>query len=200
MSRSSGLPALWLARALVWLLGLSPLGWLLLQAMQNQLGANPVEVLTHESGLWGLYFLLLSLLITPLRRLGLPGWLLKLRRLLGLFAFFYASLHLVIYLWLDQFFNLASIFEDILKRPYITLGFSAWLLLLPLAVTSNRASIRRLGRYWQKLHRLVYPAALLVMFHFIWLVKADYSEPLAYLAILLVLLALRLVPLPGRQT
>jgi sulfoxide reductase heme-binding subunit YedZ len=182
----------WGVKPLLFMLSLFPLLLLIWKGLNEDLGANPVETLTHETGLWGLYFLLITLAVTPLKRLSGMIWLINLRRMLGLFAFFYACLHLTVYVWLDQFFYWDAIVEDIYKRPYITLGFSAWLMILPLALTSNRFSIRKLGKNWKKLHTLVYPAAILVVFHFIWLVKADYAEPMFYLLILLLLLMTRL--------
>jgi sulfoxide reductase heme-binding subunit YedZ len=178
-------------KPVVFLLSLVPLAKLLFAAWSDNLGANPIETMTHQTGLWGLYFLLITLAITPLKKLTGISWLVNLRRMLGLYAFFYACLHLLIYFWLDQYFLLDVIVEDIVKRPYITLGFSAWLLLLPLALTSNQFSIHRLKKNWKKLHRLVYIAALLVVAHFIWLVKADYAEPLLYLGLLCLLLLAR---------
>ena len=154
-------------------------------------------MLTHTTGDWGLRLLLLTLAVTPLRRLTGWGWLLRFRRMLGLFAFFYLSLHLVTYLWLDQFFDWAAILEDVAKRPYITAGFAAFLLLVPLALTSTRGMVRRLGWRWQTLHRLIYPAAALGVLHFFWLTKADLREPLVYASVLALLLALRW---PWRRT
>jgi sulfoxide reductase heme-binding subunit YedZ len=174
------------------LLSLIPAMLLVWRAVNNDLGANPVETITHQTGLWGLYFLLITLSVTPMRRFTGIGWLLRLRRMLGLYAFFYASLHLLTYAWLDQYFNLAAIFEDIVKRPYITVGFVAWLLLVPLGLTSFQAAMRRLGRHWKTLHQLVYPIVLLVLLHFIWLVKAGVLEPMSYLVIYLLLLVSRL--------
>ncbi len=181
----------------LFILALMPLAWLGYRAFSGGLGANPIETVTRELGDWALRLLLLTLACTPLRRLTGQAWPLAFRRMLGLFAFFYTTLHLLSYVVLDQFFYWPDIWADILKRPYITIGMSAWLLLLPLAVTSNRRAIRRLGRNWQRLHRLVYPIAALAVLHFYLLVKADVREPLVYGAVLAVLLLLRL-PLPGR--
>ncbi len=178
-------------KPVVFLLSLIPLTLLVYAAINDRLGANPVETLTHETGLWGLYFLLITLSMTPLKKITGVSWPVSLKRMLGLYAFFYASLHLVIYFWLDQSFQWYAIIEDIVKRPYITLGLTAWLLLLPLALTSNQFSMRLLKKNWKRVHRLVYVAALLVVTHFIWLVKADYAEPLMYLGILLLLLVSR---------
>ena len=164
------------------------LGW---NFYHNQLGANPFEALTRESGDWTLRFLLLTLLMTPLRGILHRSWPLQLRRMLGLYSFFYACLHLLTYLWFDQFFDWQEIANDILKRPFITVGITAWILLLPLAVTSTNGMMRRLGRRWKRLHRSVYLIAILGVLHFIWLVKADLREPLIYAGLLVVLLGYR---------
>jgi sulfoxide reductase heme-binding subunit YedZ len=179
-------------KATVWILGLGPLAWVGWALARDGLGANPVEALLHLAGRWTLVFLLLGLSVSPLRRLG--GWnrLIKVRRILGLFAFFYASLHLLVYLSLDQGFEWEFIWEDVAERPYITVGMSAFLLLVPLALTSTKGWIRRLGRRWQRLHRLVYPAAALAVVHFYWQVKADTLWPLVAAAILGLLFLLRL--------
>lgn len=178
-------------KPIVFVLSLVPLSLLVYAAATNGLGANPVEKLTHQTGLWGLYFLLITLSITPLKKFAGIIWPMSLRRMLGLYAFFYACLHLTVYFWLDQSFIWQAILEDVIKRPYITLGLAAWLLLLPLAITSNQFSMRLLKKNWKRLHRLVYIAALLVVVHFIWLVKADYAEPMIYLGILLSLFLMR---------
>lgn len=184
------------------LLAALPLVWLASAAVLDRLGADPVAALTHETGQWALRLLLVSLAMTPLRRLTRwAGWI-RYRRMAGLWAFAYASLHLSVYVFLDLGDYWRQVVEDVLKRPYITLGASAWLLLLPLAATSTRWAMRRLGRRWLALHRLVYLAATLAVVHFIWLVKADLSEPLIYVAVLACLLAIRLMPLPrfGKMT
>jgi sulfoxide reductase heme-binding subunit YedZ len=157
------------------------------------LGANPIEELIHRLGKWGLRLLLITLAVTPLRKL--TGWngLLRFRRMLGLFAFFYVLLHFMTYAGLDQRFDLAVIIEDIAERPYITIGMAALLLLLPLALTSTNGMMRRLGKRWQKLHRLVYVIAILGVWHFYWQVKLDTLEALIYAGILAVLLGFRLV-------
>lgn len=155
------------------------------------LGADPVQFITHGTGDWALRFLLASLAMTPLRRMSGRPWPIRFRRLLGLYAFFYACLHLATYLVLDLGGYWPQIFADIAKRPYITVGFSAWLLLLPLAVTSTRGWIRRLGRRWGQLHKVVYVAAVLGVLHFVWLVKSDLREPLIYAAVLALLLGAR---------
>jgi len=188
----------WLKRG-VFLLCLAPLGWLLARALLGELGANPIEAIIRYFGDWALRLLLLTLTATPLRLL--TGWSgpVRLRRLLGLFTFFYAVLHLLAYLVLDQFFDWAAIWEDIVEHPFITTGMLAWLLLLALALTSNRAAQRRLGRNWKRLHRLIYPAAILAVVHFTLMVKADLREPLIYAAILMLLLGLRLFRRQGVQ-
>ena len=185
----------WL-KAVLFLVCLLPLGMMVLEAFGVgglSLGANPVEELIHRCGKWGLKFLLITLAITPLRRVTGKAWLLRFRRMLGLFAFFYILLHFLVYAGLDQGFMLAIILEDIAKRPYITVGFTALVLLIPLAVTSTNGMIRRLGRRWQKLHRLVYPVAILGVWHFYWQVKLDTLEALIYAVILALLLGYRLV-------
>jgi methionine sulfoxide reductase heme-binding subunit len=179
-------------RRLACVAALIPLVRLGIGAFTGALGANPIEVITRATGEWTLILLLVTLAVTPARRLTGLNWLLRLRRMLGLTAFFYACLHLVTYLWLDQFFDLAAIARDIVKRPFITAGFTAFLLLLPLAITSTDAMVRRLGgRRWMALHRLVYLATAVGVLHYWWLVKADVSEPFFYAVILAILLAAR---------
>ncbi len=156
------------------------------------LGADPVAEIEHRLGLWALRLLMITLSITPLRQLTGQAVLVRFRRMLGLYVFFYATLHFSAYLVLDLRGYWTQIFEEIAKRPYITVGFAAWLLLVPLAITSTQAAIRRLGRNWARLHRLVYVIAVLAVLHFWWLVKSDVREPLLYAAILTVLLAWRL--------
>jgi len=178
-------------KALLWILCLLPLLHLVWDGVGDGLGANPVEAITHRTGDWTLRLLLITLGMTPTRRLTGWTWPLRVRRLLGLFAFFYACLHFGTYLVLDQFFCWSAIVEDLAKRPYITVGFTAFVLLIPLAVTSTRGMMRRLGRHWQRLHRLVYLVTTLGVLHYLWLVKADYREPIIYLLCLLVLLGVR---------
>lgn len=171
---------------------LLPLARLFVLGSGGGLGANPIEFITHSTGTWTLAGLLVTLSVTPLRRLTGRADLIRYRRMLGLFAFFYAILHFMTYLWLDQFFDFASIAKDIVKRPFITVGFAAFVLLIPLAVTSTRVMMRRLGRHWQPLHRLVYLIALLGVIHYVWLVKKDLTQPLMFGAVLVLLLAMRL--------
>jgi sulfoxide reductase heme-binding subunit YedZ len=178
-------------KPIVWIACLTPLTSLVIGIFMETLGANPVERITHRTGLTTLILLLTGLAITPLRRWSGVLWLIQYRRLIGLFAFFYGCLHLLTYLWLDQNFNLHSMAHDVVKRPFITMGVLAWILLLPLALTSTQKSIRVLGKNWRRLHRLVYAAAAAGAIHFYWLVKRDEREPLLYIAILTALLGWR---------
>jgi sulfoxide reductase heme-binding subunit YedZ len=181
--------ALW--RAGVWLLALTPLAWLGWLTTHAGLGANPVEFIEHYTGLWTLRLLLATLAMTPLRHITGRIEPIQVRRPLGLWAYAWLWLHFSSYLVFDLAFSPAQLIDDIIKRSYITVGFAALLLLTPLAITSTRGWQRRLKRGWARLHRLIYPAALLGTLHFLWLVKADHREPLAYLAIALGLLAFR---------
>lgn len=172
--------------------GFLPLAGLLARAAADGLGANPVEEITHETGQWALRFLVLCLCVTPLRRM--TGWrpLQLERRTLGLFAFLYAALHFTTYVTFELELDLTTVAEDILERPYITVGFATFLILLSLASTSSRAAARKLGKRWKKLHRFVYVAAVGAVVHFLWLVKSDLREPLIYGVIVAVLLGVRL--------
>jgi len=173
------------------LLPLGRLGW---GAYTQNLGANPIEKITHTTGDWTLSLLLVTLSVTPLRKLlGVPA-LIKFRRMLGLFAFFYACLHFTTYIWLDKFFNFHEMLVDVAKRKFITVGFTAFVLLIPLALTSTKGWIRRLGgKRWQALHRLIYVSAIAGVIHYLWLVKADIRKPLEYGAVLALLLGYRVV-------
>jgi len=185
-------PTLRYIKALVFIAALLPLAnnaWVVVTGA----AIDPVAWMTHASGRWTLIFLLLTLSITPLYRLGSPAWLVRLRRMLGCYAFFYAVLHFSVYLILDHAFDLSAIAHDIVKRPFITVGFAAFVLMAPLALTSTNGWMRRLKRNWQRLHRLVYPIALLGVIHYWWLVKRDHRQPLLYAAILALLLLLRLL-------
>jgi methionine sulfoxide reductase heme-binding subunit len=175
---------------LLCLLPLAALGW---RALHGELTANPIEFITHATGDWTLRFLIITLCVTPFRKiLHLPE-LVRFRRMVGLFAFFYACLHFTTYIWLDKFFDLSEMWKDIAKRKYITVGFTAFLLLIPLAVTSTAGWIRRLGgKRWQRLHRLIYFSAALGVIHYYWLVKSAVIRPLTYGAIVAVLLLWRL--------
>jgi methionine sulfoxide reductase heme-binding subunit len=164
------------------------------KGFHGRLGANPIDVITRTTGRWTLNFLLITLAVTPVRHITTMAWLIRLRRMLGLFAFFYGSLHLMTYVWLDKFFDVHEMLHDIAKRRFITAGMSAWALMLPLALTSTSGWIRRLGgKRWRILHRLIYFSAAAGVIHFIWLVKADLRRPLTYGAILATLLAFRLI-------
>lgn len=179
-------------KTVVFLLALIPLTRLGFGAYLDTLGANPIEKITLTTGYWTLTFLLISLTLTPLRRMLGWLWLIRLRRLLSLFAFFYACLHFLTYLVLDQFFDWDSIVKDIIKRPYITVGFPAFLLMIPLAVTSTDAMIRRLGgKRWRLLHRLVFICAAGGVVHYWWLVKKDLTNPVTFAVWLGVLLGIR---------
>lgn len=180
----------WL-KPVVFLLCLLPLAWLLWRALAGQLGANPIETLSHELGHWTLRLLLLTLTLSPLRRFSHWRWPLGLRRMVGLFSFFYGMLHLLTYLILDQYLNWAAILDDLLHRPYLTLGMTSLLLLLPLALSSNRASIKRLGRHWARLHTLIYPAAILAVLHYWLSLKVIGGEAMIYALTLSLLLLLR---------
>ena len=183
-------------RAVLFAVALLPLARLFYLGGTGGLGANPVEFVVRSLGTWTLAALVLTLSITPLRLATGWAWPMRLRRMFGLFTFFYASLHLVAYLWLDQWFDLAAIWKDVLKRPYITAGFAAMVLLAPLAVTSTNGWVRRLGgRNWQRLHRLVYLIAVLAVVHFWWqkAAKNDLGEPLVYAVVIGLLLGVRLL-------
>jgi sulfoxide reductase heme-binding subunit YedZ len=187
-------------KVLVWLGCLAPaltlayLGWNAAHGAMPDLGANPVEYVTLSTGTTTLVLLLTSLAITPLRRITGWAWPIRFRRLLGLFAFFYLSLHFVTYIWLDQSFDIHSILKDIVKRPFITVGFAAFVLMLPLAVTSTNWSIRKMGgKNWNRLHMLVYPCATLAVIHFWWKVKADHTEPFFYGSVFVLLMTFRIV-------
>lgn len=175
-------------------LALLPAALLLYKALNDALGTDPIAALTHQTGEWALRMLLLSLAMTPLRMILKQSWPIRFRRLIGLYAFFYACLHFAVYLFLDLGSYWSQIGADILKRPFITVGFTAWLLLLPLAVTSNQWMMRRLEKNWQKLHKLVYVIGVLAVVHYYWLVKSDVREPLVYAGILALLFAIRLKP------
>ena len=184
--------AIVLMKVAVFLACLGPLANLGWKAYRDALGANPIEVITHSTGDWTLRFLLITLAITPLRKLSHQPWLIRFRRMLGLYAFFYGCLHFTTYLWLDQFFDWANMVKDVGKRPFITAGFTGFVLLIPLALTSTSWAVRKLGgRRWQWLHRLIYVSATAGAIHFLWLVKKDISEPLIYAGVLAVLLLYR---------
>lgn len=180
------------AKPLVFVAALLPLAWLIRRTLTNDLGVNPAETLQLQTGLWSLRFLLATLAITPIRRLTRWHRIIQYRRMLGLFAFFYATLHLLTYVILDQYFAFDAIIADVIKRPFITAGMLAFVLMIPLALTSTKGWIRRLGRRWQTLHRLIYISGIAAALHFVWKVKVAIGEPVYYAAVLAVLLAFRL--------
>src|SRR5271156_4976556 len=180
------------AKIAIFLAALIPLAGLAWKALHDGLGANPIEVITHSTGDWTLILVLTTLSITPLRRITHQYWLIGVRRMMGLFAFFYGTLHFLTYIWLDKFFDVHEMLKDIAKRPFITVGFTAFVLMIPLALTSTAWSIRRLGgKNWQRLHRLIYLTAILGVVHYTWLVKADLHKPIEYGVVLSILLAYR---------
>jgi methionine sulfoxide reductase heme-binding subunit len=181
-----------LTKIAIFLAALIPLERLLWKAFHDGLGANPIEVITHSTGDWTLILVLTTLSITPLRQITHQYWLIGVRRMVGLFAFFYGTLHFLTYIWLDKFFDVHEMLKDIGKRRFITVGFSAFVLMIPLALTSTAWSIRRLGgKRWQRLHRLIYLTGILAVIHYYWLVKADHRKPIAYGVVLGILLLYR---------
>lgn len=181
------------SKGLVLLLGLMPFCLLVWDSVTGGLSVNPVEDITHRTGDWALRFILVALAVTPVR--WISGWnpIIRYRRMVGLLAFFYASLHFSTYIVFDHFFDVSSIFEDVAERKYVTAGFVGFVLMLPLAITSTQGWIRRLGKRWSLLHRLIYVVAIAGVVHFLWLVKLENSEPLVYAAVLAVLLGSRLI-------
>ena len=181
-----------LTKIAIFVVALLPLAALAWRGFHDGLGANPIEVITHTTGDWTLRLILTTLAITPLRKLTRQYWLIGVRREIGLFAFFYAVLHFTTYIWLDKFFDVHEMIKDVYKRPFITAGFTAFVLLIPLAITSTAGWIRRLGgKNWQRLHRLIYVSAIVGVIHYIWLVKADERKPLQYAFVLSILLLYR---------
>ncbi len=182
------------SKPFVFAAALIPLGLLVWKGFTDNLGANPIEVITRSTGLWTLIFLLLTLTITPLRKLAKTPSLIQFRRMLGLFAFFYGFLHLMTFVWLDKFFDLHEMIKDVYKRPFITAGFTAFVLMIPLALTSTRKMIQRLGgKRWNTLHKLIYFSATAGVVHFYWLVKKDVTQPVEYATVLAVLLGYRVI-------
>lgn len=180
------------SKVVVFLLGLAPLLWLGWRAWDHRLTANPIEFITHYTGDWTLRLVVISLSITPLRKiLNVPN-LIRYRRMIGLFAFFYGCLHFLTWIWLDKFFDLHELWADVVKRRYITVGFTAFVLMIPLAVTSTAGWIRRLGgKRWQMLHRLIYITAVCGVIHYYWLVKSDIRQPVFYGFLVVLLLGWR---------
>lgn len=187
------------ANPAIYVVGFIPAVWTFYLAVSDQLGADPLKVLERSLGLWALRFLIIGLAITPLRRLGGPN-LVRYRRAFGLLAFFYALFHVTVYVWLDQGLDLAAIWKDIVKRPYITIGLLAFSILVPLAATSSNAMIKRLGPLWQKLHRWVYLAAAAAALHLSMLVKTWTTQTVVYVGLVAALLAFRVVVQKRRKT
>ncbi|MCB0281594.1 MAG: sulfoxide reductase heme-binding subunit YedZ [Calditrichae bacterium] len=181
-----------LIKIFIFFLSLFPTFYLVYGTFTDNLGANPIEKILHETGFWALIFLMITLSVTPLRKIKGLNKIINLRRMLGLFAFFYVVLHFLVYLGLDRLLDWDEIVKDITKRPYITVGFSAFLMLIPLAVTSTKGWMKKLGKRWQKLHRLIYVAGVLGVIHFWWLVKKDITDPLIFAIILTGLLGIRI--------
>lgn len=181
-----------ITKTIIFLAALIPLGRLAWRAFHDGLGANPIEVITHSTGDWTLILILTTLSITPLRRITRQYWLIGVRRVIGLIAFFYGTLHFLTYIWLDKFFDVHEMLKDIAKRRFITVGFAAFVFMIPLALTSTAWSIRRLGgKNWQLLHRLIYLTGILAVIHYFWLVKADHRKPIEFGIVLSLLLAYR---------
>jgi sulfoxide reductase heme-binding subunit YedZ len=185
-------------KAAVFALCLVPLARLVHGAFTDGLGANPIEAVTRSTGWWTLFFLAVTLAVTPLRKVSGAAWVLRLRRMLGLYAFFYAACHFTTFIWFDHWFDAGEILKDVVKRPFVTVGFAAFVLLVPLAVTSTDGMVRRLGRNWQRLHRLVYAVAILAVLHFWWLVKRDLTEPVIFALAFVALLGIRAYKRPLR--
>ena len=184
----------------VFIASLMPLAAVAWQTVTGNLGANPIKEITEQTGLWTLRFVLITLAVTPARRL--TGWnrVIQLRRMLGLFAFFYGTLHFMTYVWLDQFFMVEEMIADVVARPFITVGFVSFVLLIPLAITSTTKMIKRLGgKWWQRLHRTVYVIGMGGVVHYLWLVKADVQSPLTYGGLLALLLGYRVSTAYGRR-
>jgi|TARA_B110000046_G_scaffold125510_1_gene132005 sulfoxide reductase heme-binding subunit YedZ len=179
-------------KVVIFILSLLPIFYIIYQILTNQLGPEPIKDITHHTGKWTLYFIVITLTMTPLKKITKINIWINYRRMFGLFIFFYASVHLMTYIGLDYRFNLKSIGDDIIKKKYIFIGFLAWLLLIPLAVTSNKKMMKILKDKWKKLHRLIYLISLFGVIHYLWLVKRDLTEPLIFLIIILILLIFRL--------
>ncbi len=183
-----------LIKSLLFMIALLPFGRLFLFAFTDDLGANPIEFITRNTGDWTLYFLCITLAVTPLRRLTNWNWLIRLRRMIGLFVFFYAALHFTTFLWFDHFFDVGEMLKDVVKRPFITVGFAAFVLLIPLALTSTNSMVKRLGgKRWQWLHRLIYVVAMLGVVHYWWMKegKHDFEQPIIFGVIVAALLLIR---------
>jgi methionine sulfoxide reductase heme-binding subunit len=180
-------------KPLVFILCLLPFILLVVNAINDNLGPNPVEEMIRTLGDWGIYFLLTGLSVSPIRKNFNLNWLFRYRRMIGLFAFFYVSMHFLSYIWFDQFFSVEEIVKDIIKRPFITIGFICYLLLVPLALTSTNRMMKRLKKNWGRLHKIVYPVSMLALLHYFMMVKADYLVPGVMLVILSLLLGYRIL-------
>ena len=191
MQLKSWLPGTGFFKPIVFIVCLLPFLSLVVGAVNNTLGPNPAETMIRTLGDWGIYFLITGLAISPARKLLNLSWLIRYRRMLGLFAFFYVCMHFLSYIWFDQFFNLQEIIKDIIKRPFITIGFICFVMLIPLAVTSTNGMMKRLKKNWGRLHKLVYPISMLALLHYFMMIKADYLVPVILLVILALLLAFR---------
>ena len=178
-------------KGIIFIISLLPLFFIIYQIITDQLGPEPVKDITHHTGKWTLYFIVITLAMTPLQKITKLNFWIRYRRMFGLFIFFYASIHLMTYVGLDYRFDLISIGSDIIKKKYILIGFSAWLLLVPLAITSNKRMMKILKDKWKKLHRLIYLISLFGVIHYLWLVKRDLTEPLIFLVVILFLLTFR---------
>ncbi len=187
-------------KIITFMLLMAPLALMVWDGVHNNLTADPIEELLHRTGIWALRLLLLTLAMSPLKTMTGQIVFIRLRRMLGLFTFFYASLHLTIYVWLDLGLDWSHFLEDVVKRPYITVGMLAWLLMVPMAITSNRFMLKKLGKNWKKIHRMIYLVLILACFHFIWLVKSDITEPLTYSGIGLIWLLFRVIEYRGKRT
>lgn len=187
------LPGLCFFKPLIFLICLLPFASIVSGAINQQLGPNPVEAMIRGFGDWGIYFILIGLSISPVRKILNLHWLIQYRRMIGLFAFFYVCIHFSSYIWFEQFFDIEKIINDIIKRPFITIGFVSFLMLVPLALTSTNKMMRRLKKNWGRLHKLVYPISVLTLLHYFMMVKADYLVPGVLLVILSILLAYRLM-------
>jgi len=192
MQLKSRFPGISFYKPVVFILCLMPFVLLVMNAINNNLGPNPVEVMIRTLGDWGIYFLLIGLTISPARKVFKQAWLIRYRRMIGLFTFFYVCMHFLSYIWFDQFFNVDEIVKDIIKRPFITIGFTCFLLLVPMALTSTNGMMKRLKKNWGRLHKIVYPVSMLALLHYFMMIKADYLVPGVLLVILSVLLGYRL--------
>lgn len=187
------IPGVSFFKPLIFVLCLMPFALLVMNAVNNNLGPNPVEEMIRTLGDWGIYFLLTGLAVTPARKIFKQNWLIRYRRMIGLFTFFYVSMHFLSYIWFEQFFSVQDIVKDIIKRPFITIGFVCYLLLVPLALTSTNAMMKRLKKNWGRLHKVVYPVSMLALLHYFMMVKADYLVPGVMLVILSLLLGYRVL-------